>query len=690
MALLFVPVVLAWATFRWVSLIPQIDQRFFFAPGSQIYRAHQKIEERYEGRYEGQDLLVVIAAADDISTSEYRRRISGLGDRLLAVRGVTDVRSLAAGPESLEDARESPLWRRLLLPEKTQASNLILVVTTTHLGELIDGVQKVLRGAQSKDFRLELAGVPYVVDSIRRNLQRDFRTFNLAAVAVFALVIVALFRSLPILIGSLATCATAALATLVTQQWFGGRIGLLTANIVTIAFVLTQSHVVFMTNNWRKVRASGAAPEEAVRRALARTITASVWCMSTALLGFGSLLYVEAQPLRELGFGGAIATVVALGTAYLIFPPFLLWARAPTSSAAKPVGRDPGMPPRWLAALILVPCLATGVGALRLDTDPSLLDYFGANSEVRRSLQLVDQHGGSSPLYIAVRRKDGERLDTRDSYKHLWELQRALQSDPAVGTVLSLPVLMAEANRSPLAKLLTWSRLLDVLSTPRFGHVTGGFVNEERTETLFMMRMVESSRHARRTAVVARLHRIVRAHGFEPALTGGIYVLQGRLADVVANSLYEGLAALLVICTLIVLILTRSMWAGIAMALCTAAIPAVTLGLAGFLRVPLDIVVAPAINVAVGVAVDSMIHLGAAWRRARERGEGVRAAQREQAPGIVAFFIVVAAGFSIFLLSNFPPTQRFGLAVVIGTAVAAVMALWIFPALLAAKRGDLA
>ena len=113
--------------------------------------------------------------------------------------------------------------------------------------------------------------MPYVVDSIRRNLQRDFRTFNLAAVGVFALVIVALFRSLPILLGSLTACATAAFATLMAQQWLGGRIGLLTANIVTIAFVLTQSHVVFMSNNWRKWRASSATPEEAVRRAIRPT-----------------------------------------------------------------------------------------------------------------------------------------------------------------------------------------------------------------------------------------------------------------------------------------------------------------------------------------------------------------------------------------------------------------------------------
>ena len=201
-----------------------------------------------------------------------------------------------------------------------------------------------------------------------------------------------------------------------------------------------------------------------------------------------------------------------------------------------------------------------------------------------------------------------------------------------------------------------------------------------------MLRMVEGARKNRRTEVVQRLQGIVAKHGFTASLTGGIYALQGRLADLVADSLYEGLAALLVACTLIALILTRSLWAGVAMMLCCAAIPAVTLGLAGFLRVPLDIVVSPAINVAVGVAVDSMIHLGAAWRRARERGEGVRAAQREQAPGIFAFFVVVTAGFAIFLLSNFPPTQRFGLAVVVGTAVAAVMALWVFPGLLGEPR----
>ena len=688
--LLALPLALAYFTFTTVDLAPKVDQRFFFTPESAIYQEHSTIVQRFSA----QELLAVTAYTKDLDSPEYLDRIRHLTQRLKNLRRVLGVRSLSDGPDNLQDARDSPLWRRLLLLEKTQASNLILLVDSTDTRELIDSVTAVLRELERPDFKLSLAGVPYVVDAIGRNLEHDFRVFSLAAVGVFALVILVLFRSFAILLGSLAACISAALITLLVQQGLGGRIGLLTANIVTIAFVLTQSHVVFMANNWRQLRGTPASRTQTVGRALAHTVHASGWCMVTALLGFGSLLFVQAQPLRELGIGGMIATLSALVTAYGVFPAFLLWARAPVVARPSPAERSRwlGPPPFWATAAILLLALGTGAGARHLNNDPSLLDYFGQDSEVRRSLEAVDPHGGSSPLNLAIKRKDGGRLDNEESYEKMWSLQRALQNDPAVGTVLSLPVLMAEADRSPLAFLLSWKKLLNLLSKPEYDRAADSFVNPDRTEALYMLRMVETARTERRTQIIARLETLIAQHGFKSTLTGGIYALQGRLADLVARSLVEGLIALMLACAAIGMLITRSLTAGLAMAACTATIPAVTLGLAGFAQVPLDIVVTPAINVAVGVAVDSMIHLGSAWRRARRTladRAALHAAQREQAPGIVAFFIVVTAGFAIFLLSNFPPTQRFGLAVVLGTAVAAAMALWIFPGLLAAlsRRG---
>jgi predicted exporter len=40
---------------------------------------------------------------------------------------------------------------------------------------------------------------------------------------------------------------------------------------------------------------------------------------------------------------------------------------------------------------------------------------------------------------------------------------------------------------------------------------------------------------------------------------------------------------------------------------------------------------------------------------------------------------VICCGFGIFLLSNFPPTQRFGVFVMLGSATAASAALFMFP-----------
>jgi predicted RND superfamily exporter protein len=42
---------------------------------------------------------------------------------------------------------------------------------------------------------------------------------------------------------------------------------------------------------------------------------------------------------------------------------------------------------------------------------------------------------------------------------------------------------------------------------------------------------------------------------------------------------------------------------------------------------------------------------------------------------------IITAGFGIFVLSSFPPTQRFGLAVIVGAATAAAMALLALPRL---------
>src|SRR5438309_5875438 len=165
---------------------------------------------------------------------------------------------------------------------------------------------------------------------IRRSLTHDFWYFSLTAVVLFGLTMAAMFLSARVFLGMLATCASAVLLTLLLQSIFGRKIGILTVNLGTIVFVVALSHLVYMTFNWQTLadRSHRLGKESPNLAADARRMTfpPSFWSMVCASLGFASLLIVQAKPLRELGFGGVLGSVVALLCAYLMYPTFLRWA----------------------------------------------------------------------------------------------------------------------------------------------------------------------------------------------------------------------------------------------------------------------------------------------------------------------------------------------------------------------------
>src|SRR5215467_10046406 len=133
------------------------------------------------------------------------------------------------------------------------------------------------------------------------------------------------------------------------------------------------------------------------------------------------------------------------------------------------------------------------------------------------------------------------------------------------------------------------------------------------------------------------------------------------------------------------MIIARSVRGAIAMIASLTIVPLSMLGGIGWFCVPVDIIFAPATNVCIGIAIDSMIHLVFGVRRAQREGKkGWDAwvfAREEQWRGIVYSDVIIAAGFAIFVLSDFPPTQRFGLVVLAGCVIDILANLFVLPLL---------
>src|SRR5213080_3079383 len=361
-----------------VDFKPVVDENFFFSTSDPQLRQSKKIEQRFPSRPE----VILTVSSRDISSPRYFGRIQKLTQEIEGIDGVSAVKSLTAGPKNFQDALASPFWSRLLIAQDRRSTNVIVFMEGKDTEKSIKHLERIMHELDERDFRIHIAGPPYVVEMIRRSLAHDFWYFSLKAVVLFGLTMAAMFRSGRVFLGMLATCTSAVLLTLLLQSMFGKKIGILTVNLGTIVFVVALSHLVYMTFNWQTLADRGhrlgkEAPNLAAA-ALRMTLPASFWSMVCASLGFGSLLIVQAKPLRELGFGGVLGTILAFVCAYIMYPPFLQWAIPRTS---KLIEQEP---PRrfWsqrytlLSLGVILLSAGLGFGLPKVNTDPSLLDYF--------------------------------------------------------------------------------------------------------------------------------------------------------------------------------------------------------------------------------------------------------------------------------------------------------------------------
>ncbi|MDP3920737.1 MAG: MMPL family transporter [Candidatus Omnitrophota bacterium] len=683
--------------FEIVDLQPKVESQFFFSEDDPAYREDHKIAQIFP-----EPEQIALAVRGRVGSPEYEEKIRNLTIDLLGMPSFFAAQSLTLGPKSPAQAASSPLWKRVVFSKDGQ-STLILLFTYEELGpEIFTQIEQIAEHYEDKNFRAIISGSPYVIDLIRRYLVRDFQVFSVAALAIFTLVMLSIFHSLRILVGTIVACTNASIATLFAAHWLHISIGPLTANLTTIVFVLTLSHIAYMTFNWKHIVEDpqtyrGDPAWEAVKM----TFRPSFWSMFTTFLGFVTLIFVEAAPFRRLGITGSVGTLIAFASAYLFYPWFLRWKARPTQllKTAKPIlaplthffsRRHP-----VLMALVFFVVIGTGLGLRSINNDPHLLSYFKEGSALREGLDYIDRNWGSSVLKIVIHDEKGRRFNQQETYENLTQLHERLEQYPAIGSVVSVPLIMAEARaRVPLPRfMVSWERILKHLERPEYGGISQQFVSGDRKRSLLLLRMKALYREEPRMAAIERIKTTIWAKGFVPEIVGGLYLLQGELGSLVLSSLFIGLGILLALFFLIGLALSQSIFVTGALFVSLVAIPVGLLGLIGHLKIPLDMISAPATNLAIAMGVDAMIHMVVMARRLhKEHEKSLSLAWSETSARlwkpVLTSMSIVCAGFAIFMLSYFPPTQRFGIAVVSGSIMSAIAALVVLPTLAGSTGAD--
>ncbi|MBI4473295.1 MAG: MMPL family transporter [Acidobacteria bacterium] len=687
-------VIMGTVLFAFVDLTPKVQADFFFSTDDPQLRASIRIEEEF-----GESPQVWVAArSKQLVSAQYLHRLHNLTEDLRRVKGVLEVKSLTHGPEEpgkalkedpeevYEDLLDSPFWTRLLLSPDRSATFVVMRLRGVSHEQTIEAIDRVLDRNSRPDFKLGASGVPYVSEHVRNRLTTDLRRFSISAFIAFAVLVTVLFRSAAVLVGTMVASLAACFGTFLMRALFGMETDILMPNLWTIAFVLTISHIVYLTTEFRR-KARELGPERAMNETVRVIGPASAWSLAANLLGFATLIFVSAKPLRQFGISGVIAAVLAMASAYFLYLPFLRAAKPSESREHNIASRLEGFFTSrhgLIATAVLIAAFLLAPFAWRVDTDPALPSYFGGEDRIRSGIEAIDRSGGSSPLDLVVADAGGGTLDDDQSFERLMALQRGLEKHRDVGSVVSIALLMTETDRQWYSFLFSWETRLEHLDSPKQGRVGRTFLTDDRRHGRFILRMNEEARSRPREVVVNEIKEIVRKYRFKPVMVGGLYPLQGELSKLVEGSVVRGLGGLLACFFVIVFIVSRSIPTALAMTLCLAVTPFVVFGAVSLLKMPIDIISAPAANVALPLGIDEMIHLGYTVRRERKRSTGVWAAWRQSLAElwrpILASMLIVSSGFALFLLSSFPPTQRLGVLVCIGAAITDLVVLVVLPA----------
>jgi predicted RND superfamily exporter protein len=525
--------------------------------------------------------------------------------------------------------------------------------------------------------------------------------------------------------------------------WYSGYpVDAILLTMPSLVYVATTSGAIHLANYYRDQLAETGVQEGSAGRAVHHALLPLSLATGTTAIGLATLAVSELVPIRMFGIFSAAGVVVSfvilvtfMPAALELFPPKLRVGKLAGEEEA--VGWKPIEESRWWGvgewitrhhALATAACLflmaAVGYGMTRVESSVQLMRLFSRNAQIRTDYAWLESHlGPLVPMELLVRIDESCPLTFLERMELVDEIQREIGQLQEVGSSLSAVTfgrsldtgagdgLRARLARSTLNKALLRHRD-DFLAGDylRDATVTAADGSQDRQELWRISARVSAIQEVDYALFKADLQRkidpILARLGDEgvPGVAvdyTGLVPLVYKAQHSLLENLKIGFIFDFAIIVAVMIVLCRAVSAGLVLLL-PAAFPAILVfgGMGwgnalfkwfqtGNLFIDIGTVMAP--SVALGVTVDDVVHFMLWFRRGiadgLDRRQATMLAYKGCARAMYQSWGVIGLGLSVFSLSPFGPTQRFGHMMLAMLTIALVGNLVLMPALLSGPLG---
>ena len=510
----------------------------------------------------------------------------------------------------------------------------------------------------------------------------------------------------------------------------GGMVDAILLSMPSLVYVLAMSGAIHIINYYHDaVRENGleGAPEKCLSHAWVPCLVAAI----TTALGLISLCYSNLIPIRNFGLYSALGVLATLPLLFLVLPACLhFW---PSRKLAEERGHGSG--PTAVAegvdeslfikvwriiggnvirhnALVSVVCLLGMIffayGATRIDTSISLMKLFSPEARILADYAWLEKHlGPLVPVEVVIRLDDEKcKLDLAQRMRLARDIEEALEFElEEVGEALSAATFAPspgktrfQRGRRHSAADRTYGKFIEK-NRERFREYLS--IDEEKGEELWRISArVNALGDIDYGGFIKHLKGVVdpildeyKAAGFKgiDVTYTGLVPLVYKAQRELLTGLFKSLELAFVLIAVVMMLVLRSFSAGLLSMIPNLFPVVVIFGAMGWMGILVDVGTMMTASVALGVAVDDTVHYLRWFRIGLDQGydrKGAAMVAYERcATAMSQTTLIGGLGLSVFALSTFTPTQRFGY-MMLALLLAALFGDLIFlPALLSGPLG---
>lgn len=567
---------------------------------------------------------------------------------------------------------------------------------------------------------IHLGGPAVVNDAIDRSSTQSLVRLAGLAGLVGILVAWVCFREIRLTLIVFFIAGYSAALSLAAAPLLGVPVNAILITMVPLVYVAAMSGAIHLSNYYREgLRSVGAG--RAIQEALSHAALPLTLATATTAIGLLSLWYSDLAPIRLFGVFSALGVLIGLAMQLVALPALLdlISTSVPTGtplnaqhSASPESGLEP-LAPGWQQILrattrfhlacssLFVILLALGVAGLsRVETSIQIMRLFSPKTPVVSSYAWLEEKlGALVPLEVVVRFDSTNSLDATQRLRVVRQIHEQIGEVPGVSGSLSAATFLPKQSSqgASLRGAVASVRLRRALArlaeagywrTTDEGEAWRISVRVAAGEDLDYGEFQRALRERVEPTITAE--RLAGRTGITAIYTGAVPIIYKARRGLL-DGLIFGFSTDVTLVVVSAWLLLRHWTSGLLLFLTSIFPMTIVFGTMGWCGWVVDIGSVMAPCVALGVTIDDAIHFVLWFGRGSARGlarvPAIELAYSVCGQAMVQSWGVIGIGLSVFALSDFVPTFRFG-ALTLALLTAALLCNLVFlPALLAGPIG---